>query len=47
MTEKIMVVDGVPTNRIVMKVRLSAAAHEVQTLASGRLAPMITARGSS
>ncbi len=35
MTEKIMVVDGVPTNRIVMKVRLSAAAHEVQTLASG------------
>lgn len=36
MTGQIMVVDGVPTNRIVMKVRLSAAAHEVQAIASGK-----------
>ncbi len=36
MTETIMIVDGVPTNRIVMKVRLSAAAHEVQAIASGK-----------
>ncbi|WP_312525567.1 diguanylate cyclase [Paracoccus sp. (in: a-proteobacteria)] len=36
MTERILVVDGVPTNRIVMKVRLSAASHEVAALSSAK-----------
>lgn len=36
MTGRIAIIDGVPTNRIVMKVRLSAASHEVLTFGSAR-----------
>ncbi len=36
MKERILVVDGVPTNRIVMKVRLSNASHDVVALSTAR-----------
>lgn len=36
MAGRILVVDGVPTNRITMKVRLSSACYEVAAAASGR-----------
>ncbi|WJS85569.1 diguanylate cyclase [Paracoccus sp. TOH] len=36
MAGRILVVDGVPTNRITMKVRLASACHEVATAASGQ-----------
>lgn len=36
MTGRILVVDGAPTNRITMKVRLSSACYEVATAASGQ-----------
>ncbi|AGT09181.1 diguanylate cyclase domain-containing protein [Paracoccus aminophilus] len=36
MSGRIMIVDGVPTNRIVMKVRLAAASHDVTAVGSGQ-----------
>ena len=44
MTGRIMIVDGLPTNRIVLRVKLSAAYYEVSLADSGRSALQMIAR---